>query len=120
MIGRLSRVILFVDDMAKMKSFYVDVVGLTEVPGGDEMFVSLDSGGAQLSLHQIPPEYQGNDGSERADCAVKFVFHSDDVDSDREALVARGVRMREINRWGEIELCDGIDPEGNIFQLSNR
>lgn len=120
MIDGLSRVILFVDEMAKMKAFYTDVVGLRELPGGDETFVSLASGGAQLSLHLIPPEYSGSDHSDREDCNVKFVFHSDDVEADRAALVAKGVRMREISRWGAIELCDGVDPEGNIFQISNR
>ncbi|HNQ15899.1 MAG TPA: VOC family protein [Pyrinomonadaceae bacterium] len=122
MIGGLSRVILFVDDMAAMKSFYVDILGLRELPGGDVVFVSLDSGGAQLSLHQIPSEYADPNagGAPREDSYTKFVFHSDDVEGDREALVAKGVRMREINRWGAIELCDGIDPEGNIFQISNR
>ena len=38
----------------------------------------------------------------------------------REALLARGVPMGEIKSYPGLTgpLCDGRDPEGNVFQLS--
>ncbi len=36
------------------------------------------------------------------------------------ALVERGVTMRDIHRWEGIAFCDGIDPEGNVVQITTR
>jgi hypothetical protein len=38
----------------------------------------------------------------------------------RDKLVAAGVNMRELKRYEGFPylLCDGEDPEGNVFQLS--
>lgn len=35
-------------------------------------------------------------------------------------LVALGVAMRESHRYGDASFCDGVDPEGNVFQLTTR
>lgn len=117
----LSRVILFVGDSAKVTEFYRDVIGLQIIEGESTGFVILDAGGCQLCLHEIPSEYLGKTTGElREDSYVKFVFRSDNVGADRAELIAKGVRMKEIVRFGNIELCDGADPEGNIFQISSR
>lgn len=122
MEAKVGRVILFTDDIGRMKEFYAKVLGLEELQGGDEVFVSFNAGGIELSLHQLPGKYAdaANDGAPREDSYAKIVFRSADVAADRASLTAKGVRMREIVRYGEIELCDGFDPEGNVFQISNR
>lgn len=38
----------------------------------------------------------------------------------REELIAKGVKMYEPMIFGDLVLCDGDDPEGNPFQISNR
>ncbi len=118
----ISRIILFTGDTRKMAEFYTDVIGLKVVDGSDPGFVILGGEGCELALHQIPHEYltEGEPVAPREDSYVKFVFHSDDVESDRERLVAAGVRMREVHRYEGMAFCDGIDPEGNIFQISSR
>jgi catechol 2,3-dioxygenase-like lactoylglutathione lyase family enzyme len=117
----MSRVILFVGDTARMTVFYRDVIGLDIIDDEDPNFVILNGGGCQLCLHQIPTEYLGKETTEpREDSYVKFVFYSDNVEADRAELIAKGVRMKEIVRWENIALCDGCDPEGNIFQISTR
>ena len=51
---------------------------------------------------------------------IEIAFRSDDVDADRGKLVARGASMGPVRHLGTLALCDGIDPEGNVFQLSSR
>ncbi|MGZ3305791.1 MAG: hypothetical protein ACXU8U_08005, partial [Asticcacaulis sp.] len=49
----------------------------------------------------------------------KIAFKCDDVPAMREALIKRGIAMGRL--WsGEICFSDGVDPDGNAFQISNR
>ncbi len=121
-VRSISRVILFVADPALMMRFYRDVTGLAVIDDGDPGFVMLGGNGCQLALHRIPDEYlsESEANAPREDSYVKFVFYSDDVESDRGRLVAAGARMREIQRYNGLTFCDGADPEGNVFQISSR
>lgn len=122
MKAELARLILFVDDIEKMSEFYEGVLGLEKLPGGSDGFVCFAAGASQVCLHSLPAEYRSESGEypKREDTYVKFVFYSADVATDRQLLLDRGVRMNEAVRFGEIEFCDGADPEGNIFQISGR
>jgi catechol 2,3-dioxygenase-like lactoylglutathione lyase family enzyme len=122
MKAELSRLILFVDDIERMSYFYEGVLGLEKLPGGTDGFVCFSAGASQVCLHSLPAEYRSNGGEypQREDTYVKFVFHSTDVAADRQHLLDNGVRMNEVVRYGEMEFCDGADPEGNIFQISSR
>lgn len=114
--------ILFVDDIDTMSSFYGGVLGLDRLPGDSDGFVCFSAGGCEICLHSLPEEYRSNGGEypKREDTYTKFAFRSDDVERDRKYLLDNGLRMNEIVRYGDIDLCDGADPEGNIFQISNR
>jgi len=122
MKAEVSRIILFVDHIDRMSAFYGGVLGLDKLPGGDAGFVCFAAGGCEICLHILPEQYRSGGGEyqKREDTYVKFVFRSDDVERDRKYLIENGLRMNEIVRYGEIELCDGADPEGNIFQISSR
>lgn len=122
MNAEVSRLILFVDDIDKMTAFYRGVLGLGKLPGGSEGYVCFAGGGIEICLHVLPEQYRtvGAEYPKREDTYVKFVFRSDDVEGDRKYLIENGLRMNEIVRYGDIDLCDGADPEGNIFQLSSR
>ena len=116
----MAQAIVFVEDPSRMLTFYRDLLGLpviTAEPG----WIRLDAGGVVLALHAIkagptlpepPPE--------RLDSYIKLCFHVDDIDGTRAALVAAGIGMREIHRHGGAAFCDGLDPEGNIFQITTR
>lgn len=123
----VARVILFAKNMDVMLRFYEDVLGLRRLvaPTDADDFVSLDAGAIQLSLHRIPQRYAKNieiadPPLAREGNPVKLAFRVDDVDKFREALNSRGARMRKIQKAGALRFCDGIDPEGNVFQISNR
>jgi catechol 2,3-dioxygenase-like lactoylglutathione lyase family enzyme len=117
---QLAQLILFVHDAPLMQAFY-ERLGLI-VADGDAAkgFVRLrdPAGGAVLALHYTraigPPQ------GPRVDTAMKPCFHVDDVDLARAALIAEGATMRDIHRYEGIAFCDGVDPEGNIFQVTTR
>jgi catechol 2,3-dioxygenase-like lactoylglutathione lyase family enzyme len=117
---RLSMVILFVKDVPRVQRFYEGTLGLT-VAAAEEGFVQLDAGGSLLALHALPQEPEVPDPPPpREDSWIKLCFHVDDVPAMRAKLVAAGVTMREVHTWSNISFCDGVDPEGNIFQITTR
>jgi predicted enzyme related to lactoylglutathione lyase len=121
---QLGQVMVFVTDLDRMRRFYADGFGLAvseEEPG----WIRFATGGAALALHAIPPDVArgiaiADPPVARADTAIKFTFHVDDVDAARAALAAHGAAMRDVKRWGGRAFCDGVDPEGNVFQIANR
>src|SRR5262245_33009833 len=114
---KLAQAILFVEDMPRMKAFYGSVLGLPVLEDGAE-FARLGGGGCVLALHSLPPVTKKF--FERNDSYIKLCFHSDDVAKARADLVARGVPMRDLHQYGAATFCDGIDPEGNVFQITSR
>lgn len=112
----LTQAILFVDDVPRAVVFYRDLLGLrviSEEPG----WVRLGGGGAVLALHAIPHRSAAS-APARVSSPHKLCFHSDDVDSERARLIAAGVAMRDVHRYSEVTFCDGVDPEGNVFQIT--
>jgi catechol 2,3-dioxygenase-like lactoylglutathione lyase family enzyme len=122
---RLSQTIVFAKDMARMVAFYGDALGLPILEGTPEDgWVKFDAGGCALALHAIPPAIAARIDIQdppraRGDTPIKLAFHVDDVDAARENLVARGVPMQEVRRRDATALCDGLDPEGNVFQITS-
>ena len=117
---RMAQTIIFVDDVPRMQAFYHGTLGLpviTAEPG----WVRLDAGQVVLALHAIPPGPKlPEPAPERLDANLKLCFHVDDVDGMRGVLIAAGVRMRDVHHHGGMAFCDGIDPEGNVFQITTR
>ncbi len=106
----LKRVILFVDDLKLMTDFYEQKIGLKLI-AREEDFVDFDAGGCKLGLHAGV----SNPGR------TKICFFAADVSKARQELIDKGIRMGKDPGPGEgLKFCDGKDPEGNTFQLSNR
>jgi catechol 2,3-dioxygenase-like lactoylglutathione lyase family enzyme len=112
----MRRVILFTHNMAGMRAFYVDIIGL-QVVEEDDGWIDLEAGGCNIALHaagtkvEIGRDFEG---------PHKIVFAADDVAAAREDLMSRGAKMGTIKVFGDLRLCDGDDPDGNRIQLSNR
>ncbi len=117
---RISRLILFVSDLPAMVNFYREKLGLVVISGERTGFVILDGGACQLALHHLPVGEKVIKPPPREDSYLKLVFYSKTVEADVAELKNRDVQMREIVRFGSITMCDGIDPEGNVFQISSR
>ena len=122
-----ARVILFAKDMKAMLAFYEGILGLERLssPENSEDFVSLSAGGIQISLHKIPKRYAKNieitdPPIPREDIPMKVAFRVENIAEMRARIESHGVEMRKIQKGSNVCFCDGIDPEGNIFQISNR
>jgi predicted enzyme related to lactoylglutathione lyase len=117
-IARFDKVILYVQDMARMVAFYRDAFGLAlTYPAGDvdlakEVWVTLDLGcGCTLALHGGGKRRLGED-------APSLVFRCDDLATAGAALSAAGARLAEPFEAAPGTLvAKGRDPEGNAFSL---
>jgi catechol 2,3-dioxygenase-like lactoylglutathione lyase family enzyme len=119
-VGELMEVILYVQDMGRQVSFYRDVLGLQvkEPQGvqdlGDQYWVELETGACTLALHAGGQRRLGDD-------APKIVFRVAGVPRARAELLQRGVPMGDMRSPAPgVQVCDGLDPEGNKFSVESR
>lgn len=123
MLMPLNRIIIFVGDVEKCARFYVDAFGFTALASDQPAaeWMELDTGGCRLAFHKA----RGRDRRIGVPTGSpmnphKIVFYADDVVAARTAILARGAVMGEICKFGSLVFCDGRDPEGHVFQISNR
>lgn len=109
----VRRVILFTTTFAAMRDFYRDVLGL-QIAEEEDGWADFDAGPIRLAIHA------GRGGGSGDAGAHKITFLAEDVEAVRAQLIARGVEMGEVIRFGSTAICDGYDPGGNRFQISNR
>jgi hypothetical protein len=130
----MTRVILYVRNVDVLRNFYHTQFGL---PVAEEIageWVVLTAGAVELALHLVGPPYRhtpADASTEPEDAApddgngaasnAKLVFTiTSGLPELRSRLVAAGVKMRDLKRYPGFPqlMCDGVDPEGNVFQLS--
>jgi predicted enzyme related to lactoylglutathione lyase len=119
----LKRVIVFVGDVEKCAGFYRDAFGFTVVPSDQppKEWLELDTGGCRLAFHKARGAGGAIDSPTGGPTTPhKVVFYAEDVAAARAELVGRGVKMGKVNTFGKLAMCDGRDPEGHAFQISNR
>ena len=124
MNASLNRVILYVQDVARLAHFYRDVLGLPIVEEIKGEWLVHRAGACELALHRVGKPYRVADpGSWQVDNNVKLVLTIDrELAELRAELVGKGVPMGAIKSYPGLTgpLCDGRDPEGNVFQLAQR
>src|SRR5262245_33287655 len=124
MNAALTRVILYVQDVGRLADFYRDAFGLPIVEEIKGEWAVLKAGACEIALHRVGKAYRVADpGSWKVESNAKLVLTVDrDLAELRAELVAKGVPMRAIKSYPGFTgpLCDGEDPEGNVFQLAQR
>jgi predicted enzyme related to lactoylglutathione lyase len=111
---------LFAKDMKRMAEFYHEGFGLPFVSSASRQdWVEFDAGGVSLVLHALPPRLRAQmeittPPRAREETPIKLIFSVDDLEQARRHLASRGATMFEPRSWGA---CDGLDPEGNVFQI---
>jgi len=123
MLAPLNRIIIFVGDVEKCARFYTECFGFTALSGDHAAaeWMELDTGGCRLAFHKAHGTHGPIDKPTGSSMNPhKIVFYAEDVAAARAAVVARGALMGEIRTFGSLRLCDGQDPEGHVFQISNR
>jgi catechol 2,3-dioxygenase-like lactoylglutathione lyase family enzyme len=117
---RLGAAVVFAKDMPRLAEFYHEALGLPVIaapmaPG----WIEFDAGGVRLALHAIPPRIARQieittPPRAREETPIKLMFEVDDLEEVRRRLVRYGATMFEPRSTG---VCDGLDPEGNVFSL---
>jgi predicted enzyme related to lactoylglutathione lyase len=106
-----------VDDFDAQLRFYREVLGLTELGAGDG-WAHFDMGFPnifELLQRSDEPQYDGR--------RYQVGFATDDIHATRQRLLEGGAEpLTEIDGGGEAQgyWCYFRDPEGNIFELSQR
>ncbi|MEO0468420.1 MAG: VOC family protein [Bacteroidota bacterium] len=121
---RLDSIIIFVEDMARMEDFYVGILGLDIVEKIEGEWLLLGAGTTKIGLHKIGQAYIIDSQTDyRLRRNTKLVFQLEhDIFALRKELIAQNVKLKEIMDWENYDhwVCDGEDPEGNVFQLKAR
>ncbi len=113
MLG-INRIILFVKNPKAVAIFYSEKLGLKiRETSEDGKWIDLDAGGIRIGLH-------AGGKAKRVATNSKIAFFSKNVDATRKKLMATGVKLGVIHEFGDLRFCKGKDPEGNLFQISNR
>jgi predicted enzyme related to lactoylglutathione lyase len=97
-------------DMATMRSFYKDTLGLHIREEGDTRIVFECADGTAVVLFR-------SDGR-AAGTHTQMVFASTDFDADIADLRSRGITSEIIERPG-VRMAPFQDPEGNLLALSS-
>jgi len=120
----LDSIILYVQNVERLKSFYRDILQFEVIEEDESIWALLKAGNGKIGLHKIGDQYLNKiEDGYKFDNNAKIVFAIDeDINKLRKQLLNQNVPMREIKTFDEYDywLCDGEDPEGNVFQLRQR
>jgi catechol 2,3-dioxygenase-like lactoylglutathione lyase family enzyme len=121
---RLTNAMIFVHDFPAMTAFYRQVLGTKPVnTEWHDRWALFQTGGADFALHAIPSDAARDTGlpspiQARETSPVKLTFTVEDVRAVRAQLEGMGVTVIQ-RPWQQAdEAFDGVDPEGNIFQVT--
>lgn len=116
--------VIYAREPSRLARFYEGVAGLAIVRTA-ERYIVLETAGFQLVVLRIPEDLAAEITLEsppgrRDRGAVKLVFMVNDLAAARAAApLAGGILNGPEREWsfGEATVCDGVDPEGNVYQL---
>ncbi len=115
--------VLYAKDADRVAAFYVAAVGFRPVDRDDE-HVRLETPAFQLVVLRIPEETAAtiaiaDPPVRRADAAIKLVFVVPSLDAVRADAAEWGGEFNAVEQewtFNGQRVCDGLDPEGNVFQ----
>ena len=120
----LMGAVLYAKDLDRLVEFYSSVAGI--VPrSADKGFAILGAGPSQFVILRIPKHIAdaidiAAPPEPREDMPLKLVFGVVDIAHARSRAAELGGAVNAAEREWKFEgakVCDGCDPEGNVFQL---
>jgi len=116
--------VLYAKDLQRLVEFY-SAVACLDVQSVQKGFAILGRESSQLVIVRIPKRIAdtidiSTPPERREDTPIKLVFSVEDIASVRNRATERGGAINTVEREWEFEgarVCDGHDPEGNIFQI---
>lgn len=123
MNARLETIMLYVQNIKSLRDFYVENFNLTVIEE-DEVWVLLNAGPLNIAFHKIGEHFLKTlQPNHKFDNNTKLIFEIDiDIEAARDEFMAKNIEMSEIKTFENYDywLCDGTDPEGNVFQIKKR
>lgn len=116
---QLDTIILFCGDADLLKQFYTSHFGFTVLEETPSEWVVMNAGKVRIGLHRIGEAYRSEEPF-RAESNVKLVFDvEEDLHTLRQRMLDQQIVVQEIKSYDNYPywICDGEDPEGNVFQL---
>jgi predicted enzyme related to lactoylglutathione lyase len=114
--------VLYATDLGRLVDFYSSVAGI-EPQVIEKGYAILASGPSQFVIVRIPKRIADTidvttPPEVREDTPLKLVFGVENITHARDRVAELGGAMKE-HEWqfNGAKVCDGHDPEGNIFQL---
>jgi lactoylglutathione lyase len=122
-LNNLDVVTLFVDDVAKTKTFYQDVFGLSPIFENETSIVfNLDNASLNFLQREAAPELvaPASVAPPHAGPSSQFTIRVDSVDESCAELARRGVTLNNgpIDRpWGT-RTASFSDPDGYLWEIA--
>jgi predicted enzyme related to lactoylglutathione lyase len=119
--------VLYAKDLQQLAAFYAAVAGL-ELAQTQDGFAVLGRPPSQLVIVRIPQAIADaisitRPPMVREDTPIKLVFAIDDIAHARARALDLGGAVNPAEHEWQFDgatVCDGHDPEGNVFQLRQR
>ena len=116
--------VIYAKDCRSLASFYEHVARLTWREA-DEEYVLLEAPSFQLVILQIPERIAASITIEkpprkRENTPIKLFLNVSSIESARQTAKTLGGELNGADKewkFHGVKRCDGIDPEGNVFQL---
>ena len=120
----LDCIIIFGQNIDRLKRFYIDILKLSLVEEIISEWVLLDAGNCRIGLHKVGKAFRQEKAPDfKVSNNTKLIFMVDeDIVELRNSLLHQNVTIREIKTFDNYDfwICDGEDPEGNVFQLKQK
>lgn len=116
--------VTYVVDLPRCVGFYAEVLGL-QVRESGAGYCILDGASGTLTLVRIPEAIAAQIDIEvppqrREQTPIKLIFPIPDISRARELATRFGGVIDPVPwQWHGSDRCDGMDPEGNVLQVSS-
>lgn len=118
---KLLRIVIYVSDPVKCASFYRDHFSLKAIGDWNSGWAEVEAEGCVIGFHQA---YDENGPVKKATGSPnhphKISFLATDVEAKRKELLSAGVKMAEVKNFDGWLMCNGVDIEGHVFQITNK
>lgn len=121
---QFDTLIIFVQDINIVKPFYLEGLGFEVLEDQAPEWLLLKAGTFKIGLHRIGQQYlDAKQNAERFNNNTKLTFEIfEDIHTLRKKFIGMGIKMKEVKTFDNYDfwICDGADPEGNVFQLKEK
>jgi len=116
--------VLFTNDKESLARFYERVAALRQSRADDD-HIALVNDGFRLIVHRIPEPHPGSTTTSkppqvRVGGAIKLSLPVESIAASRQTAAQLGGGVEAPDRewlYESTTVCDGWDPDGNVFQL---